>query len=239
MLEKRKKRKLRRFFCSIWNYCMNGRLIWLLYGNRFKKRHVKSILWQTTKHEDQTFEKWGRRVCLSVSKRMLTGGNPPSWKKRVRVTAKGLEETDSKQPNIRADWLVKWAREVCLGPGGPHQSLGGPLDSVYFPIYPKNFPSRRAKNPLKCLGGLGGDPSSLTPPPQEKKTLGGVIVNVKFSNSPQINLLKPVNISAWCGPCVCVGHERTTQFFRLRRAKSVEGVSPTFKFLYSLRLLLG
>ena len=46
---------------------------------------------------------------------------------------------------------------------------------------------------------------------------GGGIVNVKVSNSPKINLLKPVNISAWCGPCVCVGHERTTQFFRLRR----------------------
>ena len=44
----------------------------------------------------------------------------------------------------------------------------------------------------------------------------GGIVNVKFSNSPKINLLKPVNISAWCGPCVCVcvGHESTTQFFR-------------------------
>ena len=38
---------------------------------------------------------------------------------------------------------------------------------------------------------------------------GGDIVNVKFSNFPKINLLKPVNISAWCGLCVCVCCTRT------------------------------
>ena len=59
-----------------------------------------------------------------------------------------------------------------LGEGGWSKlGGGGALDSVYFPIYPKNFPPAAGQKSIKIFlgGGLGGDPAP--PPPQVKKTL--------------------------------------------------------------------
>ena len=42
------------------------------------------------------------------------------------------------------------------------QLKGWPLDSVYFPIYPKNFPPAAGQKSIKMFGGE-------TPPPRKKK----------------------------------------------------------------------
>ena len=57
-----------------------------------------------------------------------------------------------------------------------------------------------------------------------KNSLSYLCFSAGFSNSPKTNLLKLVNISAFGGPNVCVGHERTTKCFCLRQVISVGGV---------------
>ena len=52
-----------------------------------------------------------------------------------------------------------------LGGGGEAKSWG-PLDSVYFPTYPKTFSPAASQKSIEMFG----DPSP-PPPPQEKKTL--------------------------------------------------------------------
>ena len=91
---------------------------------------------------------------------------------KVRPTREGVREFCSKRQSV---CVCGGGGELAFffpgGAWGGRQNLGGPLDSVHFSIYPKIFPPAAAKNPLKCLGGLGGG-DSLPPPPGKKNARG-------------------------------------------------------------------
>ena len=77
----------------------------------------------------------------------------------------------------------------------------------FFCIFFSNFfPQKTTVTPLRKKNPYGETrPSSLGWQFQVSlEGWGRGIVNVIFFNSPKINLLKPVNISARCGPFVCV-----------------------------------